>query len=70
MSEVGAVVKVTDSSLQMGFNSWLKLQFSHSLHKQGFDGKLKKVPNLFFTGAVGDIQRLQARYASKCKVLN
>ena len=69
MSKIGAVVKDTDSSLQMGFNSWLKMQFSHNLHKQGFDGKLKKVPNLFFTGAIGDKQRLQARYASKCKVV-
>ena len=25
---------------------------------------------LFFTGSIGDIQRLQVRYASECKVFN
>ena len=29
-----------------------------------------KVPRLFVTGAIGDIQRLQVRYASECKVPN
>ena len=37
VSEIGAVVKVVDSHLcgWMGFNSRLKLQFSHNLLKQG-----------------------------------
>ena len=30
----------------------------------------EKLLRLFFPGAVGDIQRLQARYASECKVPN
>ena len=28
------------------------------------------MPRLFFPGAIGDIQRLQVRYASECKVPN
>ena len=28
------------------------------------------MPRLFFSGGIGDIQRLQVQYMSKCKVLN